>query len=100
MHSASGLACFACLACAACGDNATVSEFDKQTLDPAFRAEGVAIFDVDRDGTLDVVTDQYWYRGPDFAPVEIRAPQIYDVVDYSYSVGAWGEDIDGDGWTD
>lgn len=100
MHPVSGLACGACLVCLACGDNTTVSEFHKQTLDSAFRAEGVAIFDVDRDGTVDVVTDQFWYRGPDFSPVEIRPPVIFDLVIYSDSVGAWGEDIDGDGWTD
>ncbi len=108
MRPVRGLACLASIAGlaglaggAACGDNAAaVPVFFKQTLDPEFRAEGVAIFDVDRDGVMDVVTDQFWYRGPDFAPVEIRPPQVYDVGIYSDSVGAWGEDIDGDGWTD
>jgi hypothetical protein len=75
--------------------------FDKQTLDPAFRAEGVAVFDVDRDGQLDLVTDQYWYAGPSFTPHEIRTPQTYDAASgYSVCFAVFGDDLDGDGWTD
>jgi hypothetical protein len=86
---------------AACGDSPSgPPAFARQALDTEFRAEGVAVFDVDRDGQNDLVTDQFWYRGPDFTPTEIRVPETYDVAVYSRSVGAWGEDIDGDGWTD
>lgn len=74
--------------------------FDKQTLDTAFRAEGVAVLDVDRDGRADLATDQYWYAGPAMTPHEIRAPETYDVAVYSHAVGVWGDDIDGDGWPD
>ncbi|HSK04853.1 MAG TPA: VCBS repeat-containing protein, partial [Kofleriaceae bacterium] len=74
--------------------------FTKRTLDTEFRAEGVAVFDVDRDGIADLVTDQLWYRGPDFTPSEIRTPVVYDTYGYSANHGAWGEDVDGDGWTD
>lgn len=88
-----------CLAIlAACGDGPPA--FAKRTLDLEFRAEGVAIFDVDRDGALDVVTDQFWYRGPELAAREVRPPQIYDRAGYSDSVGAWGDDVDRDGWID
>lgn len=85
----------------ACGDPPSrAASFDKHVLDPEFRAEGVALLDVDRDGVMDLATDQFWYRGPDFAPTEIRVPQVYPIDDYSEDVGAWGEDLDGDGWTD
>jgi hypothetical protein len=75
--------------------------FDKTTLDTAFRAEGVGVFDVDRDGHLDIVTDQYWYAGPGFAPHEIRAPQTYDpATGYSVCFAVFPQDVNGDGWTD
>jgi hypothetical protein len=75
--------------------------FVKRTIDAAFRSEGVAVFDVDRDGKLDLVTDQLWYRAPDFTPNEIRAPEIYDpAARYSLCNGAYGDDLDGDGFTD
>jgi len=86
---------------AACGEPpASPPAFDKQVLDTAFRAEGVAIVDIDRDGVLDLATDQYWYRGPDFVPTEIRTPETWDPADYSDAVGVWPRDLDGDGWLD
>jgi FG-GAP-like repeat/FG-GAP repeat len=76
-------------------------QFRKQTLDTAFRSEGVAIFDVDRDGKNDIVTDQFWYRAPDFTAFEIRTPETYDPVQrYSLCDAAFGDDLDGDGFTD
>jgi hypothetical protein len=65
-----------------------------------FRAEGAVAFDVDRDGHPDIVTDEFWYAGPDFTPHEIRAPEVCDPLGYRHSVSAWGDDLDGDGWTD
>lgn len=91
------------MALAACGDNLAPPPplaFTKHTLDTEFRAEGVALLDVDRDGVMDLATDQLWYRGPDFTATEIRTPEVFDINDYSDDVGAWGEDVDGDGWTD
>lgn len=86
---------------AACGETPSAPPaFDKQILDTEFRAEGVAILDVDRDGVLDLATDQFWYRGPDFTPNEIRTPETWDPADYSDDVGCWPRDLDGDGWTD
>ncbi|HUJ61432.1 MAG TPA: VCBS repeat-containing protein [Kofleriaceae bacterium] len=88
------------VALAACSAGRPPS-FTKHVLDTAFRSEGVAVFDVDRDGRLDVVTDQFWYSGADFTPHEIRTPEVYDpVARYSMCDSAWGDDLDGDGWTD
>ena len=77
--------------------------FEKRTLDTAYRSEGVGIFDVDHDGHMDIVTDQYWYAGPDFAPHEIRAP--VPPLDprgpvYADCFAVYPRDLDGDGWTD
>lgn len=78
-----------------------VPAFDKQTLDATFRAEGIAVFDVDQDGHLDLVTDQTWYAGPALTPHEIRAPETYDAASsYSHCQAVFAEDVDGDGWTD
>ncbi len=75
--------------------------FRKTVLDTAFRAEGIAAFDVDHDGHVDLVTDQYWYSGPEFTNAhEIRAPEVYDVAGYSHCDAAFGDDIDGDGLVD
>jgi hypothetical protein len=93
------------VALAACDSSGTIASappsFDKQTLDVAFRSEGTAVFDVDRDGQLDLVTDEYWYAGPSFTPHEIRIPETYDAASgYSHCFGVFGDDLDGDGWTD
>jgi hypothetical protein len=78
--------------------------FTKRVLDPAYRAEGVGVFDVNRDGFPDIVTDQYWYQGPSFdVSHEIRTPQTYDPADggaLADDFGIFPEDVDGDGWTD
>lgn len=75
--------------------------FEGTTLDTAFRAEGAGVFDVDKDGHLDIVTDQYWYAGPSFTPHEIRTPQTFDpATQYSICFAVFPEDVDGDGWTD
>lgn len=92
----------ACVTLIACGDGAQPRPptFTKLVIDAEFRSEGVAVFDVDHDGHGDVVTDQFWYRGPDFTPHEIRVPEVFDPLGYSKSVSAWGDDIDKDGWVD
>lgn len=75
--------------------------FQKIQLDTAYRAEGVAVFDVDHDGRVDLVTDQYWYQGPRFTPHEVRAPQLYDpATGYSLSRALYGMDVNHDGFTD
>jgi len=82
-------------------DGSAPFTFDKQTLDTAFRAEGVAVLDVNHDGHLDLATDQYWYAGPDFTSHEIRTPETFDpATQYSKCQAVFAADFDGDGWTD
>jgi len=41
-----------------------VPTFRKVILDGAFRSEGVALADVDRDGRMDVMAGNAWYAAP------------------------------------
>ena len=75
--------------------------YTKHTLDTAYRAEGVAIADIDGDGALDLATDVYWYAGPSMTPHEIRAPETYDpATQFANGFGIYPEDVDGDGALD
>lgn len=71
------------------------------TLDREFRSEGVAVFDVNRDGKRDVVAGDVWYEAPSWKMHEIRRPGKYDpATGYSRSFLNFGHDVNGDGWVD
>ncbi len=74
----------------------------KIVLDRKFRAEGVAIADVNRDGKLDVLNGEYWYEAPDWTPHEMRPPQDFKdgLNNYSRVFACWSEDLNGDGYPD
>lgn len=76
-------------------------EWKTVVLDRAFRSEGVAVFDVDRDGRLDVVAGEVWYRAPRWEPNELAPPGAYDpIAAYSDCFVGGSADVDRDGWTD
>jgi hypothetical protein len=77
--------------------------FEKKTLDATYRTEGVGVLDVDKDGHLDIVTDQFWYAGPTFTPHEIRPPvPALDPHGRTFAdcFGVWPMDLNRDGWMD
>lgn len=75
--------------------------FRKRVLDAQFRAEGVAVFDVNGDTLNDIVTDQYWYESPNFDAHEIRTPEPYEAeTTYSRSNAVFAMDVDRDDWMD
>lgn len=70
-------------------------------LDKTFRSEGVAAFDVNHDGQIDVVAGDVWYEAPDWKMHEIRTPGHYvPSAGYSDCFCNFGYDVNGDGWVD
>ena len=76
----------------------------KTVIDKRFVSEGVAIADVNKDGKMDVLTGEFWYEAPGWAPHRIRkGKDDYRQGEqnvYSNSFACWAEDFNGDGWQD
>jgi hypothetical protein len=86
---------------AGCGSGRHEVGFDKRVLDARFLTEGVAVFDVDRDGKLDIVAGEQWFHAPEFSPRLIGTVTPLDpATQYSTSFINYPMDVDGDGWTD
>jgi len=62
--------------------------------------EAAAVFDVDGDGVLDIVTGGYWYKGPDFRQRFIIAADLPRYRDYYDEFSVIPMDIAGDGRLD
>ena len=76
--------------------------FEKKELSAAFHAEGVAVGDIDRDGTVDIVSGPYWYQGPAFLDkYEYYPPKSFDKTqEYSDNFVVGIDDVNDDGWND
>lgn len=79
-----------------------VISWKKTVLDEAFRSEGVAIADVNKDGKIDVLNGEYWYEAPKWTPHEMQPPKDWGngLGNYSRVFCCWAEDINGDGYPD
>ncbi|MEW5901258.1 MAG: VCBS repeat-containing protein, partial [Acidobacteriota bacterium] len=79
----------------------TAVAFKRVKVDAAFRSEGVAAADFNRDGRSDIATGNILYWGPDWRPQPMPAvPKEYEPEGYSEEFLCFAEEIDGDGWTD
>lgn len=61
-------------------------------------SEGVSVFDVNRDGRLDVVSGAYWYEAPKWTPHRFR--EVSFVNEYVVNCGEFALDVNGDGYED
>lgn len=85
------------------GVPASAVKWKKTVIDRAFRSEGVAVADVNKDGKMDILTGEVWYEAPAWKMHEIRKPtRDYGngLQSYSESFCCWVEDINRDGWPD
>ncbi len=63
------------------------------------RYESAAVFDVDGDGVLDILSGAYWYPGPSFDR-KCKVGPVMASGEYFDEFGIIPMDIDGDGFTD
>ncbi|MBD3176215.1 MAG: VCBS repeat-containing protein [Armatimonadia bacterium] len=72
--------------------------FERQRIGTA-TFEAASVFDVDRDGHLDILSGEYWYAGPDFEEVH-KITEIMAVEDYYDDFSDYPMDVNGDGYKD
>lgn len=72
----------------------------KQVLDKAFRSEGVAVADFNKDGKMDIFVGDAWYEAPDWKIHVIRREKPWDPNGYSDSFACFADDFNSDGYSD
>lgn len=80
----------------AAADDALV--FERQHLGNA-AYESASAFDVDNDGTIDVFSGAYWYKGPELTE-RIRIGDVKTAGEYYDDFSNFPMDVNGDGYTD
>jgi hypothetical protein len=61
--------------------------------------EAAAVFDVNNDGVLDIVSGEYWFEGPDFNK-QHKICDVTRVEDYYDDFSDYPMDVNGDGYLD
>jgi hypothetical protein len=93
---------------AAAGKKGVKITWKKVVVDRAFRSEGVAVADVNKDGKPDIIVGDVWYEAPNWKRHVLRKdprdpkrdPQPWDPHNYSEAFCVFAGDFNGDGWPD
>ncbi len=78
----------------------------RTVVDKAFRSEGVAVADVNKDGKPDIITGDVWYEAPTWKMHPLRTPRdpkksyAWDPQGYSECFQVFADDFNGDGYPD
>ncbi len=77
-------------------------KFERQRIDGAFRSEGAAVGDFNKDGHKDIAAGYVWFEGPTFEKMHCIVEKAEEVnpKGYSHSFCTWADDLNGDGWDD
>lgn len=84
----------------------TAVSFDKIELLDKYVSEGASIGDIDRDGHMDIVAGNLWWKGPDFKEAYAYGPVKYFPITgpglegYSTNFFTFPSHIDGNRWMD
>ena len=90
----------------------TPVKWERIKLEEIFRAEGVAVADINKDGRMDLINGEAWYEQPsdpklflsgNWTMHPLRAEGIRRYIAdgaYSNNFALWTYDISGDGWQD
>ena len=73
-------------------------QFNKKLIDKG-SFEAATVFDVNKDGILDIICGEYWYQGPEFK-MKHKICDIKQVQGYYDDFGECGIDVNGDGYID
>jgi hypothetical protein len=92
------LAALALLACCSVG-LAGEPKWKQHTINAQSEFEAAAVFDVDRDGSLDIVSGDTWYAGPDFKK-SYPVRKVSRTGTYLNCFATLPFDVNQDGWTD
>jgi len=91
----------AAVALAGCRPQPGTVLFEKTTIDPAFRSEGIAVADLNGDGRADLLAGDLWYEAPSWAPRSIAPVREFDPTsEYSDAFIVFAGDLNEDGWMD
>jgi hypothetical protein len=72
----------------------------KVVLNRAFRGEGAAVADINKDGRPDIVVGDVWFEAPDWKLHIIRQDRTFDPLNKGRCYGCFIDDLNGDGWPD
>ena len=91
-------AAMAALACAGLTASGAEPVWKQHTINGKSAFESAGVFDVDKDGRLDVVSGDTWYQAPDWTPHHVRDVQRQGT--YLNCFATLPMDVNGDGFTD